>query len=168
MRHICTWPKESLFSDIIVQADEICLEVFAIETVRDLKTNSSVDDLKNFYENNCLNFFVESVNQIQNIFPLDDPIHSVVQCLDPKRAIINLVPNLLPICFYAISQIFEFVGERITKSEDFIALTKIRMVRCHALSTGILHLAKECCKTFMLSKSKHCYFSLVILTLHQC
>ncbi|XP_068232500.1 uncharacterized protein [Palaemon carinicauda] len=108
-------PKHPLFSSNIVSAENIYLGVMAMETMRELKQKSSAHDIKIFYES-CLNFLIESVKQIQNRFSLSEPIHAIVQCLNPVNAA-NLEPKSLAFVFDAIPQLYEYADRSKTDLE---------------------------------------------------
>ena len=59
----------------------------ATATVNEIKEEMSEDnvDLLSFLEN-CRNFLLKSIEQIQRRFDLDAEIHDVVQCTLPRRA----------------------------------------------------------------------------------
>ena len=115
--------KHPLFSASIVSADNMYLGVSAMETLKDLKQSSSASDIEIFYEN-CLNFLIESLKQIQNRFSLNEPIHSIGQCLAPMNAA-NLEPKSLVSVFDAMPQLFKYADKtRQMKSEDPIVSVK--------------------------------------------
>lgn len=108
-------PNHPLFSANFVPANNIYLGVSAMATLKDLKPSSSPNDVKTFYAN-CLNFLIESVRQIQTRFSLEEPIHSIVQCLDPKNAV-NLQPKSLAPVFDAIPQLCKYADKKKTDEE---------------------------------------------------
>lgn len=108
-------PSDPLFSASMVSAENIYLGVAATETMKDLKATSSANEVTKFYDH-CLNFLVESVRQIQTRFSLEEPIHDLVQCLDPKNAV-NLQPKSLAPLFDAIPQLSKYADKRRTDEE---------------------------------------------------
>ncbi|CAB4008429.1 zinc finger MYM-type 1-like [Paramuricea clavata] len=78
-----------------VPLHEVYLGLAATTTINEIQQATSEDDvdMHNFLEN-CRNFLIESIEQIQRRFDLGAEIHDVVQCTLPGRAAARVPSSL--------------------------------------------------------------------------
>lgn len=110
-------PAHPMFSSALLPVESTYVGVSAADSLAELKKSGAVttEELSRFYQA-CHSFLVEAVSQIQTRFSLDDSIHKVVGCINPRNAS-TLSPPSLAFLFDELPQLKQFVDKKLLDEE---------------------------------------------------
>lgn len=110
-------PTHPMFSSTFVPTENIYLGVSASTSVSTMRISGAAtkEELSQF-QKSCQSFLIEAVLQIQKRFSLNDKIHDIVACINPRSAS-TLNPPSLAFLFDELPQLQQFADKKLVDEE---------------------------------------------------
>lgn len=108
-------PTHPMFSSTFVPTENIYQGVSASTSVSTKRTSATKEELSQF-QKSCQSFLIEAVLQIQKRFSLNDKIHDIVACINPRSAS-TLNPPSLAFLFDELPQLQQFADKKLVDEE---------------------------------------------------